>query len=69
MPERTSDYDIALFLHDLDDAWGEIGRLADLELDVMDDSGAFIHTMPFLAGTWNSKTPLMHEIRMEGLDL
>lgn len=64
-----SDYDIAIFLHDLSDPWMDIGRIAEVELDIMDDTGAFIHTTPFPAGSWNSRTPLMADIRREGVEL
>ena len=64
-----SDYDIAVFLTDLDDRWVEVDRLTEIELDIMDDTGAVIHAIPFPAGAWAERTPLMHEIRREGLDL
>lgn len=64
-----SDYDIALFLHDLDDAWGELDRIVDFEFDIVDQTGCLIHAMPFPAGTWKDRTPLMHDIRRDGLDL
>ena len=64
-----SDYDVALFLYDLADPWAELARIADIELDLMDDRGAFVHTMPFPAGAWALTLPLMHDIRRDGLDL
>lgn len=64
-----SDYDIALFLKDLEDPWGEIDRLVAIELALRDETDADIHTMPFPAGRWRDRTPLMHEIRKDGLDL
>ena len=64
-----SDYDIAVFLRNLPDHWTELNRLADLSTDVLERYGAFIHAMPFLAGTDETRTPLMHEIRIHGRDL
>ena len=64
-----SDYDVALFLKDLTDAWQEIDRLAELQVDLLDATGADVHTMPFAAGSWATRTPLMYEIRKDGLDL
>ena len=64
-----SDYDIALFLQDLTDAWQEIERIVEIELAIRDETDADIHTLPFPAGHWRDRTPLMHEIRTEGLDL
>ena len=67
--KEDSDYDIALFLNALPDKWAEIGRLAELQVAIMDATGADIHTLPFRAGRWRDRSPLMHEIRKDGLDL
>lgn len=67
--QPDSDYDIAVFLHDLTDPWNDLGRIAEVELDILDDTGAFIHTTPFPAGSWSNKTPLMDDIRRDGVDL
>lgn len=65
-----SDYDIAVFLHDLTDRPAEMNRLADLATDILYDGGPFIHAMPYRAGFYNDeRMPLMHEIRAEGIDL
>jgi uncharacterized protein len=67
---RDSDYDVALFLKEPTDAWAEIDRLTDLQLAMRDDTGVDIHTMPFRAGHWRDPvSPLMFEIRKDGLDL
>jgi uncharacterized protein len=72
--KRDSDYDVALFLKEPTDAWAEIDRLTDLQLAMRDDMGVDmgvdIHTMPFRAGYWRDPaSPLMFEIRKDGLDL
>ena len=64
-----SDYDIAVFLNDFSDRWSEIDRLVPIVTDILYDAGAFIHAMPYRAGADRERTPLMHEIRSEGLDL
>lgn len=64
-----SDYDVAVFLHDMAD-WGqEANRLADICTDLLYQAGRFIHAMPYRAGAHRERTPLMHEIRHDGIDL
>ena len=65
---EASDYDIAVFLKDLTDRWREFHRLADLRTDILADTGAFIEARPFRAGGYRERTPLMDEIRREGID-
>jgi predicted nucleotidyltransferase len=64
-----SDYDVAVFLRNLADRWIEFDRLADIETDIVYDTGHVIQSMPFQAGAYRERTPLMHEIRREGIDL
>jgi predicted nucleotidyltransferase len=64
-----SDYDIAVFLKDLGDRWNEIDRIVALEGEILDETGAVINALPFGAGSYNERTPLMHEIRLEGIDV
>jgi uncharacterized protein len=33
------------------------------------ETGTIINALPFPAGTYRERTPLMHEVRREGLDL
>jgi uncharacterized protein len=65
---QDSDDDVAIFLEDLTDRWHEFRRLAAIETDILTETGAFIHAMPFCAGAYRERTPLMHEIRREGID-
>jgi len=60
---------LAVFLNDLSDRWREIERLAAIETDILAETGAFIHAPPYRAGSYRERTPLMHEIRREGIDL
>jgi uncharacterized protein len=64
-----SDYDIAVFLHDLTDRWQELDRLADLRSDILDETEAFIDAKPYPAGAYRERTSLMQEIRRDGVDL
>ena len=66
---EDSDYDLAVFLKDLTDRWPELDRLADLGTDFLEETGEFIHAMPYRAGSYEDRTPLMHEIRADGIDL
>lgn len=63
-----SDYDVAVFLKDLTDRWEEVDRIADIASDIMEETGAFVHAMPYRAETYRDRTPLMHEVRGEGRD-
>ena len=66
---RDSDYDVAVFLRGLSDRWREISHLAAIETDILAETGALIHAMPYRAGSYRERSPLMHEIRCEGIDL
>jgi uncharacterized protein len=67
--QSDSDYDIALFLRNPRSFWEEMGPLADIETEILYDTGAIISAKPFPAGGWRERTPLMREIRRDGLDL
>ena len=64
-----SDYDVAAFLKELPDRWPELHRLADLRVKLIDETGAFFDVLPYPAATYAERSPLMHEIRLDGLDL
>jgi uncharacterized protein len=65
-----SDYDIAVFLKDLRSRWKEGIRIAKIQLAILDDTGETVNAMSFPAGSWNDQTsPLMYEIRKDGLDI
>ena len=66
---QDSDYDVAVFLKGLTDRRPEMNRLADLRTDILEETGEFIHAMPYRAGSYEDRTPLMHEIRADGIDL
>lgn len=64
-----SDYDVAVFLKQADDLWNEWGRLADLRARFLDQGAPFIEAIPFRSSDYEKRTPLMHEIRKDGLTL
>ena len=64
-----SDYDVAVFLRDMADRGPELHRLADLRTDIIGETGEFVHAMPYRAEAYNERTPLMREIRREGVEL
>jgi uncharacterized protein len=64
-----SDYDVAVFLAALPDRWAELDRLADLRVRFLDETGAFFDAKPYHTSAYGDATPLMHEIRREGLEL
>ncbi|HLJ63644.1 MAG TPA: nucleotidyltransferase domain-containing protein [Stellaceae bacterium] len=64
-----SDYDVAIFLTALPDRWAELDRLADLRVRFLDESDVFFDAKPYLMTTYRDATPLMHEIRREGIKI
>jgi uncharacterized protein len=65
-----SDYDVAVFLKNLSDRVPELYRLADLSSEILDETGEFIHAIAYRAGFYNDeRSPLMYEIRADGIDL
>ena len=70
--QPDSDYDVAVFLKGLNapsDRWAELHNLADLRVKFIDETGIFFDAKPYPAGAYRERSPLMHEIRREGLDL
>ena len=66
---EDSDYDVAVFLHDLTDRRDELRRMIPAIVEIMDDTGAVIHAMPHRAGSYAERKSLMREIRSDGVDL
>jgi predicted nucleotidyltransferase len=64
-----SDYDIAVFLEGFADRWQEVDRIVPPVTAILYDEGTFVHAMPHRAGSYEDRTPLMREIRREGIDL
>jgi uncharacterized protein len=64
-----SDYDVAVFLKDLDGFGKEAGRIAEIEADILTETGAVINAMPLREGSYRDRTGAMRELRRDGLDL
>jgi predicted nucleotidyltransferase len=64
-----SDYDVAVFLKDMEPGMAEWYRLADLRTRFLDEGGPFFEAIPFRASDYEKRTPLMHEIRRDGVAL
>jgi predicted nucleotidyltransferase len=64
----ASDYDVAVFLHQPGELWDDLGRLSHITTAILNVTGAVISAKPFPAGAWRELSPLMHEIRDDGLD-
>lgn len=64
-----SDFDLAVFVHDLADRQTEIGRLWDIERSMIRPDDPIFEIIPFLAGTWAQRTTFMRDVREEGIDL
>ena len=70
--QPDSDYDVAVFLSGVNgpsDRWAEADKIAVASTNILNETGAVIHAMPYRARAYFERTPLMHEIRREGLDL
>ena len=64
-----SDYDVAVFLKDDRSFGAESKRLAEIEMDLLYDTGALIGAMPLAEGAYHERTSFMAEIRRDGIDL
>jgi uncharacterized protein len=67
--KADSDYDLAVFLNDIEDRRAEWNRLADLRVRFLDEGGPFFEAIPFRASDYHMRTPLMHDIRRDGLTI
>jgi predicted nucleotidyltransferase len=64
-----SDYDVAVFLNEPGELWDDLGKLSHITTEILNDTDAVISAKPFPAGMWREMSPLMHEIRDDGIDL
>ncbi len=67
-----SDYDVAVFLHGIDNLTGrfaELDRLAMIGDELILATGKVVNALAYRAGAYSDRTPLMREIRLEGIDL
>jgi predicted nucleotidyltransferase len=65
-----SDYDVAIFVRDLGNPWHEFEPIAPVTVALLDEYDAEVNALLYPAGLWrHPSSPLMHEIRKDGLDL
>ena len=64
-----ADYDVAVFLTEVGAGMVEWNRLADLRLQFLDAGGPFFDAIPFRASDYDGHSPIIHEIRRDGLTL
>ncbi|HEY1244068.1 MAG TPA: nucleotidyltransferase domain-containing protein [Hyphomicrobiaceae bacterium] len=65
-----SDYDVAIFVRDLGNPWREFEAIAPVTLELLDEHDVEVNALLYPAGLWrHPSSPLMHEIRKDGLDL
>ena len=50
-------------------AVAELYRLADIGTEVLYSGGGVINALPYDTGAYRDRTPLMREIRRDGIDL
>ena len=63
-----SDYDVAVFLRGSDSFWTESGRLAAIETDILDETGAVVNALPFDSSR-SDVGALTAELARDGLEL
>lgn len=64
-----SDYDVAVFLRDMRTGMTEWYCLADLRTRILDAGGPFFDAIPFRSSDYDRPTPIMREIRRDGVIL
>lgn len=64
-----SDYDVAVFLKEMDSFWDEANLLADLGTELILETGAVVNAVPLLIGADQERTLFMHELRKDGVAL
>lgn len=64
-----SDYDLAVFLKDTPECEKDRVLLADIGFDILEQDGNVINAMPFSISSLAERTPLMHEIRRDGIEI
>jgi predicted nucleotidyltransferase len=64
-----SNYDIVVFLRDIPDRAKELTRIAEVEADILFDTGAVLNALPLPAEAYRERTGFMSELRRDGLDL
>ena len=64
-----ADYDVAVFLRDVRPGMAEWYSLADLRTRILDAGGPFFEAIPFRSSDYDRRTPIMREIKRDGVIL
>jgi predicted nucleotidyltransferase len=65
-----SDYDVAIIVRDLGNPWREFKGIAPVRVALLDEYDAAVNAQLYPAGLWrHPSSPLMQEIRKDGVDL
>lgn len=64
-----SDYDLAVFLKAFDGFGAESRRLAEIETDILYDTGAVVNALPFRLDAEAERTGFMAEVHRDGVEL
>jgi len=64
-----SDYDVAVFLRDVRPGMAEWYSLADLRTRILNAGGPFFEAIPFRSSDYDRHTPIMSEIKRDGVVL
>jgi uncharacterized protein len=67
--EEHSDYDVAVFLRIVRPGMAEWYNLADLRTRILDAGGPFFEAVPFRSSDYDRHTPIMREIKRDGVIL
>ncbi len=65
---RESDYDVAVFIKEMMSFGTESAIIADIESEILCDTGAVINAMPLPAGSLLERTGFMRELRRDGVE-
>jgi len=66
---EDSDYDVAVFLYEPWDWHNDRRRIAEIETDILYETGMFISAQLFPAKAYDKRTGFMLEVRLDGIDL
>jgi predicted nucleotidyltransferase len=66
---EDSDYDVAVFLREVRPGMTEWYRLADLRARLLEAGGPFFEAIPFRSSDYDRQTPIMNEIKRDGVIL
>jgi len=65
---QDSDYDVVVVLRGSDTFWTESGRLAAIEMDILEETGAIVNALPFDSSR-SEVGALTAELTQDGLEL